>query len=415
MKDKKYIRIRKRKYGLALLVDIPFVDDSGTTQHYSRTIKVIDFPSEKAAWSAARKIRDDALHDIESGKLRKKIPTVKTIYEQRWLVLPLSLKSRERADNIYRHSIRQYENTPLSDISVAQIQKTLNDRAEKYPANSVQRVLTLWRSLYKTAAVLGYDIQDKTNGVVLPKSKVVHPPRNVQISSADFFRFCDALLMYNAAEDIQHNNIAIWYALQIMYYTGCRTAEAFALTRSDIFDDHISINKSVGSTQTKKKQIIPTKTKTSVRNIPIVQDLKPVLESLLQWAGSEQLLLDEHGELFEINYVSNLIHLVSKKSGIHFTAYMLRHKMSTDLLHAGNSVVARDLLGHSSFGMTLDYARSTQEQILSALTAERQPKSNRHRMPQETIQRQYQIFRFVAVLRIVCIIKGFSQRSVKRQ
>lgn len=409
MKDKKYIRLRKRKYGFALLIDIPFADETGSLKHFTRTLRVIDFPDEKSAWSAARKIRNDALHDIESGKLRKTIPTVKAIYLQRWIVLPLSIKSRERADAIFRHSFEPYQDIPLSDITLAQIQKTLNDRAENYPANSVQRVLSLWRSLYKTAAVLGYDIPDKTIGAVLPKSKVVNQPRNVQISSEDFYRFCDALLMYNAIDDIQHNNLAIWYALQIMYYTGCRTAEAFALTRSDIHPDHISINKSVGSTQTKKKQIIPTKTKTSVRDVPVVQDLRPVLDSLLQWATGEQLFLDDTGQLFEINYVSNLIHLVSRKCGIHFTAYMLRHKLSTDLLHAGNSVVARDILGHSSFGMTLDYARSTPEQLLSALSAERQPKNTYHKPPKTAIQRQYQILRMIACLRIVSIIKAFPQ------
>ena len=48
-------------------------------------------------------------------------------------------------------------------------------------------------------------------------------------------------------------------------------------------------------------------------------------------------------------------------------ADMLRHLMSTELLHKGNSVIARDLLGHTFFSMTLDYARSTDKQLYEAI------------------------------------------------
>ena len=414
MKDTKYIRLRKRKYGSALLIDIPYKDDNGNQKHFTKTLRILDYPNEKQAWSSARKIRNDALRCIETGKLRMTVPSLRNIYLRRWDVLPLSVKSRERADNTFRRAFLPYQDIPLSEITLEQIQLTLNTVAEKYPADGVQRVLSLWRSLYKTASILGYDIPDKTVGAVLPVSKVTNQPRNVIISDEDFFAFCDALLLYNSDKDIQHNNLAVWYMLQIMYYTGCRPAEALALQRKDIFPDHISINKSVGSTTSKKQQIIPTKTVKSTRDVPTVPELQSVLQSLLAWSDSEQLITDESGSLFEINYVSNLIRRVSHKSGIKFTAYMLRHKMSTDLLHAGNSVVARDLLGHSSFGMTLDYARSTPEQLLSAISAERQPKKSDQYIPSATILRQYQIMRFLTVLRIICIIKAQSKKSRKR-
>lgn len=418
MKDTKYIRKRKRKYGFAFLVDIPYVDDNGNQKHFTETIRVIDFPTEKAALSAAQKIRNDALSDINTGRLRQSIPSVRNIYRLSWEVLPLSLKSKMRYDNTFRHVMDQFADRSLSEITLEDIQRTLNQHAEKYPADGVRRVLTLWKRLYKASAILGYTIPDLTQGATIPTSKVTKKKRDVSISDADFFKFCDALLLYNADTDIQHNNLAVWYMLMIMYYTGCRPAEALALQRSDVNreDAYIRINKSVGSTTSKKRQLIPTKTTGSVRNVPIVPDLLPVLNGLLSWANGEQLLTDQNGELFEIDYVSNLIRLVSRKCKIHFTAYMLRHKMSTDLLHAGDAVVARDLLGHSSFGMTLDYARSTPEQLRAAIqsrSAESQPKNRNHEQPPAAIKKVYHIFRITACLRYIAYIKGISENSRK--
>lgn len=418
MKDTKYIRKRKRKYGFAFLVDIPYVDDNGNQKHFTETIRVIDFPTEKAALSSAQKIRNDALADINSGKLRQSVPSVRNIYRQRWNVLPLSVKTRERHDHVFRTAFEPYADIPLSEITLEQIQRSLNDYADRYQAYAVSRVLTVWKSLYKTSAILGYTIPDLTQGATIPTSKVTKKKRDVTISDSDFFKFCDALLLYNAEEDIQHNNIAVWYMLMIMYYTGCRPAEALALQRSDVNreESYIRINKSVGSTTSKKRQLIPTKTSGSVRNVPIVPDLMPILNDLLSWSSGEQLLTDQSGELFEIDYVSNLIRLVSRKCKIHFTAYMLRHKMSTDLLHAGDAVVARDLLGHSSFGMTLDYARSTPDQLRAAIesrSAESQPKNRNHEQPPATIQKVYHVFKFTACLRYIAYFKAVSGNDRK--
>lgn len=60
-KDMKYIRKRKRKYGYAFLIDIPFTDENGVVKHFTETVKLPDFPNEKSALLAAQKIRNDVL------------------------------------------------------------------------------------------------------------------------------------------------------------------------------------------------------------------------------------------------------------------------------------------------------------------------------------------------------------------
>jgi hypothetical protein len=87
--------------------------------------------------------------------------------------------------------------------------------------------------------------------------------------------------------------------------------------------------------------------------------------------------------------------------------------MSSELLHKGDSVIARDLLGHTSFSMTLDYARSTDQQILEAVAgrslAESQPKNKSHKSPPVTMIRIYQIFKLCAVMRFCAYLKAFPE------
>lgn len=91
---------------------------------------------------------------------------------------------------------------------------------------------------------------------------------------------------------------------------------------------------------------------------------------------------DSSGLPQNVSCLSGTIRHIALTNGIQFNAYMLRHLMSSELLHAGDSVIARDLLGHSSFAMTLDYTRSSTSQLYEAIAnrtlAENQPKTKNH-------------------------------------
>ena len=51
-----------------------------------------------------------------------------------------------------------------------------------------------------------------------------------------------------------------------------------------------------------------------------------------------------------------------------FTLYQLRHQFSTDLLSAGAPInVVRDLMGHESATMSLDYAVSNEKDRISVI------------------------------------------------
>ena len=404
-KDTKYIRKRKRKYGTAFLVEIPYTDSAGLPQRFTKTVRVVDFlGNEKSAFQHAQKVRNDALHDIASGKLRRSYPTVAFLYQQKFVLLPMSIRTKAKQDTIFKSVIEQYGEKPINKVTTADIQQSINQYAEHHSDDAVHRFASIWKQIYKVCSILEYDIQDKSQTVVIPKSKKVVHRRPVTFDKRDFQFILDELLRINS-----HQAICTWYMLMIMYYTGCRPAEALALTRSDIHSTYISINKSVGSTKDNIQQIVPTKTEGSRRNVPIPHDLLPILKELMQWSKHDLLLADEHGLPQNVSYLSGTIRHIALANGIQFNAYMLRHLMSSELLHAGDSVIARDLLGHSSFAMTLDYARSSTSQLYEAIAnrtlAENQPKTKSHVQPSEAIFRRYAVVAFINALWLISALK----------
>lgn len=408
-KDTKYIRKRSRSYGSAFLVEIPYTDDAGRRQRFTETVRVVDCGSEKAALALAQKIRNNALLDIAAGKIRAVYPTVGRLYELKQEVLPLSVATKEKQDTIFRKALADLADTPINKVSVADIQATINAYAENHSDDAIHRLMSIWKQLYRVCVILEYPIEDKTIAVVVPKSKKVIQRRNQSMTMADFSRILDAVLLYNNRGVEAYDSRCIWYLLLIMYFTGCRPAEGLALTRDDIHPTFISITKQVGSTSKAKRQIVPTKTDESVRRVPVAEDLRPILSDLLLWARYDLLLADRHGKPRSVSAISDIIHDVAAREGIDFHAYMLRHLMSTELINAGNSLIARDILGHSSFGMTLDYARSTDDQLYEALKArsleapaEFQPKNKRHEEPRTAILRKYWALRLSAAIALIC-------------
>lgn len=402
-KDFKYIRKRKRKYGYAFLVDIPFVDETGSKKHFTQTVKVSEYGSEAAALVAAQRFRNEALKDLQAGKLKTVYPSVRDLYEKKFLLMPLAISTQDKQNSIFLRASVGLLDKPINKITSAEIQASVNAYAEDHTDDAVQRLVSIWRQIYKVCDILDYSVTDKTNALVTPKSKVVSTHRDVTMKAGELQITLDALLAYNARNGSEaYECRAIWYLLQIMYYTGCRPAEALALRRSDIHANFIDISKQIGSTSKAYRQEVTTKTVGSQRRLPIPPSLQPILDQLLLWSKYDLLLAKEDGSPQDISDIDNIISEVNRKTGLRFFPYKLRHQMSTDLMHRGDSVVARDLLGHTSSAMTLDYARSTDDQLYNAIKdrtlAENQPKTKKALPPSMDLNKWYALMRFKAAL-----------------
>ena len=340
-------------------------------QKFRKTLKIADYPTPSDALATAKKIRDEAINQMSQGFTISGFPTVRELYEESFEVFPQRMKTRQRHDVFFRNGIgEELSSRTIDRITSADIQKTLNVYGRTHTARQTQGLLAIWRRVYRTAAMKEINVIDKTVAVVIPDCWE-NTPREKSISPEDFDRFCAVLKDYNQTSITgSYRATAIFYAVQIMRYCGLRPAETFALQKSDIdlIRGVISVNKAVRSSETEILTIGKTKTQKSKRVVPIPESLKPILREALDWSKHDFLLADFHGNLFQGDEISQTVNHVAKRAGVKFTLYQLRHQFSTDLFNSGiNPTVIRDLMGHESATMSLDYAVSNEGDRVKAV------------------------------------------------
>lgn len=363
MKKEKYIYERNTKKGSKYFqIQIAFKDHLGQKKVFNQSVQFKDFGSRSLALKYAMKVRDEALFKIQSETLVLDTPLVSDLFEKKFELMPVSIATRKTHQAYYNKGINKFASTQIGNISTSDIQKNVNEYALTHRDDSIIRYICLWRDLYKVAMMLGYNISDKTQLIITPKSKLPEKKRNVICSKEELDKVCDVLLHYAKINKTKHFCKMVWYMLQIGYYTGMRPAEILALNAEDITGSGITVNKAVGSSVTDELTIIPTKTKQSVRIVPVHPELRPILDQLLKEQSTSPLLTTISGNLLNMHHVSDLIWKASKKAGVEFNAYMLRHGMATDLINQGESPrTVQDILGHANFSMSVEYARSSEE------------------------------------------------------
>lgn len=369
MKKERYIYERKTKKGSPYFqIQISFKDEFNKTKTFYQNVQIDDFPSRSVALKYAKSIRDKALIDINANRIAINTPTIETLIKSQSVLIPCSIRTQEKYNSLYKNIPQSLLTKPINRISLAMLQNEINTFSLSHTEDRTKRYLVAWRRLYTTANMLGHDISDKTRLVIIPKNKIPHTPKSVVISFEDFQTILDGLHNYQTSNKrVKHRYRMIWYLLQIMFYTGMRPAEVIALNSDDI-GETISVNKAVGSSNTQALAVITPKTRSSIRDIPISEELRPILNNLLLEQSTSPLLTELDGSLLSINKISNEIQNIAKKNDIRFNAYMLRHLVATNLVSANTSPRAiQDILGHTSFSMSLDYARSTEEERKSAL------------------------------------------------
>lgn len=364
-KKEKYITERTNKKGGSFEVCV-----RAYGQTLRKSVLISNFATRKEALDFACQLRDETLMKMRQGYTVSQFKTVRELYEKTFDLFPVRLKTRMKHDIFFRQAIEEYADKTIDTITSADIQTSINKYASTHTKMQVVQMLAVWRRIYKACAMMNINVIDRTVAVRIPECQKGNP-RKKEISSEDLKTFCDALLEYNAASVVgSYDCQAIFYAIQIMKFCGLRPAETFALTKSDIhmLEGYISINKAVRSTADSKVDIGRTKTEKSVRNVPIPEALKPILKECMTWSKHEQLLADYYGNLLQIDKVDTIILHVKKRVHIDFTLYMLRHQFSTDLHNSGVTPnVIRDLMGHESATMSLDYAVSNENDRKKAI------------------------------------------------
>lgn len=364
MRKEKYITERQGKKGLTFQIKIPAAS-------FTQSVSANDYGTNSDALKAAIQIRDDVLRDLRTGKLIKHTATVKELYELSLEILPSSKSSKDRYNAFYNKGIKGkgIELCPIDKVTAVDLQQNVNQYAREHTQDQVNRFVGIWKKIYKTAQLKEIPVTDKTLMVVIPKSKVVSDPKPVELSTTDFMMFLEAVRNYGIYTDKgQHRSETVARLLLTMYFTGIRPQEARALTVADIQGDMLRINKMIGSNEDSEDQIITTKTTRSIRRVPISAELSAMFDEWTKGKAKDDLLFpDFDGKPMTSDFFGNYIRHISRRSGIPFRSYQLRHLFASDLVKKTDLRTLQELMGHVGGSMTLSYARSSEAQKKKAI------------------------------------------------
>lgn len=376
-KREKYIKERKSKStgSVTYQVSFAYLDAEGSETTYNKSFSEKEYGSAALAFEAAKRHRDEMRHRLNTEGIEKPKAeySVDDVYSLSKKLFPQSVETFRKHDVQYNAYIKPiYGNKSIADVKASDIMLCLNALIEDKTDDTIRRVFGIWKRIISAALIEDIIFKDPTIKVKLPKSEVPAIHRNVNTTLETIQSVQDAIMKYARGSDrYQFNAKRLCYAIRLMYYTGMRPSECFALTRSDLDFESltISVNKAVGSTKSKRLTVKRTKTESSVREIPITSEIESLLDEILDFQNNEYLFADYDGNLPDMRIIGKTINYVCQKEGIDFTLYRLRHKFSTDMITSKEVDIrtAMELMGHTAKSMTLDYARSNEKLKREAL------------------------------------------------
>ena len=279
----------------------------------------------------------------------------------------------ERYEGIYRNYIRNANIglLKLSDIKKLAIQKYYNylqDEGKSY--SQIKNLHKLLNKFFNYAESEGYVIKNPCKGLKIQKDdedEIEEEDKVIETFSQNEIKIL--------TERLGHSKLK--YIIMFALFTGCRQGEILALEEKDIKNNIIKISKTLRNVKVYDSEkehhyelkATKPKTRTSRREIPVPDILKPELKKLKKLATEEKLKL---GALYNENKL-----LFPSQTGTYIDAknlqrswkralerynipyrkfHALRHTYATALFEKGvNIVTVSKLLGHSTIKTTEIY------------------------------------------------------------
>lgn len=365
-KKEKYIRESKD----SLRVEVKTTHQGKRVSVAGGTFRFEHYTTPGACWSAAIQARDAILKQLEANSIIFDEPTVEDLYKRRTDYIVLSKETKRKHDIIFASAMKNVANRKISSVTAADIQRSLNQYGEDHSSESVKRLLTIWKQIYKVCAIEELPIPDKTLAVTKYESKVVPATRSTRTTYEDFQAFLDQLLEYGTDNPVtRYRCEKIYYALMLQLYAGLRPQEAYALYREDIDLEQglLHIRRRCGTTATEQRQIITLKTRESSADVPIADALVPYLKDMLEKYDTAPLLADHDGLPLDTKVVCTLIHNISKKAHVRFSQYMLRHLFAREVSKVTDVRTLQALMRHAKPDMSLYYSWSEDDEMKKAV------------------------------------------------
>ena len=330
--------------------------------------KYIYGKTQKEAKAKLKEFQENYVENSDNSTLGK------FYYDWLWNIKRPALKDStfEKWEGIYRNYIKTNKglnDAKLIDIDTLTLQKITTALLKKHTISQVKTMNSCLGNCFKYAKSINKIKYNPVEGIVYPKNHNVMEEKENYISEDD---------QKNLLKALENDDLEGIILMGLM--CGLRLGEAMALQVKDIDFNSMNINvkKSVkyvwtGERDKEGKKIyenrvtIP-KTRTSIREVPLPDLLKPIIKGLIKRNMENKL---KYGELYLDNnlifckdngdYIDNKkpnrhLKLALKRAGIksdiHY--HSLRHIFITNCLSRDiNSRTVMDWVGHTDIKMTM--------------------------------------------------------------
>lgn len=391
MRREKFITERySRKAGhetelQALQVSMHYTE-GGKRKNLKKTFPLKNYKTPKDALKAAMAFRDANVGRVANATFET-LPDNYTVNDV-FVLVPqywqLSQSTLEKDAKVYRKYIQpEFGEKKIIQITQQNIRKTLNECASHCVDQHVRNVKTVWHKIFSVAIEKEIVTKDLTMFVETPRGEhITERQRSEQnITEEDFQKFCAAMKEYGHylpdETDKIYNRDIMLLMLQLERITGIRGQEVRAIHRNAITFEHsetadgqiteyalLTISVSIGSTNAEKLTVKHTKTKRSVRTIPVYGSGVQILKEALNYSKYDLVFAKYDGVPFSTDEYADYLYRVSKDCGIKVYSTLMRKSFASDLIAGGvDPESVKELMGHESINMSLYYASSTKDRL----------------------------------------------------
>ncbi len=270
-------------------------------------------------------------------------------------------------DSRYKHNtkmlyIKAYRNNfkdsallglEIADITGASLQAEYNSMS--CGASTVRSLHKLLSLFFKYAEREGY-CRNVTSSLVMPSITHKTDHQAIDVLSDDEIA--------KILEGFKEHRLRLLVILALR--TGARISELLAVRYSDITKDGLRINKQLYVADGGKYSIVPTKTGTSIRTIPLSDATMAEIATHKKWHQAEMMqngyrtdcvFTTETGNFYHKSTIRKACCRVYRDCGVRsFGFHVYRHTFGSHLANTGVPIqTVADLMGHSNISTTAKY------------------------------------------------------------